>query len=152
MSENKILTVSVAAYNVEKYLGTAIDSLTGCKKADGMEILIINDGSNDGTEKIAAAYEEKFPGLLRLVNKENGGWGSTVNTGIRLARGKYFRQLDADDFYRSENLEEYIRFLKKEEADLVISPFVVFDDRTGQIRKRIGYEFGKSSGRLSDML
>lgn len=81
----KILTVVIPAYNVEKYLERCMHSFEIPEILDKIEILVINDGSKDGTEQIARAYCEKYPQTYFLYNKENGGHGSGINYGIRYA-------------------------------------------------------------------
>ena len=120
---NKILTISIAAYNVQAYLENCLDSLL-IPSLDKLEVLIENDGSKDNTATIAKTYEEKYPGVFRLVNKENGGYGSTINNSIRLATGKYFKQLDGDDWYETEHLEALICQLENVDADCVFTPFM----------------------------
>ena len=61
-----------------------------------MEILIVDDGSTDGTAAIADEYAEKHPSVVRVIHKENGGHGSAVNTGIENASGLYFKVVDSD--------------------------------------------------------
>ena len=57
----------------------------------------VNDGSNDGTELKAQKYVRKYPDSYQIINKVNGGHGSTINIGSKVARGKYFKIIDADD-------------------------------------------------------
>lgn len=127
----KILTVSIAAYNVEKFLEKTLESLV-IESMDLLEVLIINDGSKDNTLSIAEKYQKKYPNTFRVIDKENGGYGSTINTGIREAKGKYFKQLDGDDWYLTENLEKLCRDLKDKDADIIYNPYVRYlidDDR-----------------------
>lgn len=133
MSENYILTVSIAAYNVSKYLDDALKPFVESKHKDCIEVLIIDDGSKDDTAVIARKYQELHPKTFKLVSKENGGWGSTLNTGISLGRGKYFKQLDGDDYFSYENLDNFIEYLKETDSDLVHSPFMTFTDKNGAI-------------------
>ena len=127
---NKILTISIAAYNVDKFLDKTLQSLYKCKNLEKIEVLIINDGSADRTEEIAKKYVEKNSRVFRLVTKENGGYGSTINTSISMARGKYYKLLDGDDWYESDNLNEYIFFLEMCDKDCVYSPYwAISDDR-----------------------
>ena len=121
--ESKILTISIAAYNVDKYLENTLESLYKCKKIEKLDILIINDGSTDATEKIAKRYVEKNKGSFRLISKNNGGYGSTINESIRLAKGKYYKLLDGDDWFQTDNLDDYIDFLEKNEESCVYSPY-----------------------------
>jgi glycosyltransferase involved in cell wall biosynthesis len=64
-----------------------------------IEVLIVDDGSTDRTAEIADAYEEKYPGIVRAIHKENGGHGSGVNRGLKEAKGLYFKVLDSDDWF-----------------------------------------------------
>lgn len=122
--KDKVLTISIAAYNVEKYLKTALDSLlTDAETLGKMEILIVDDGSKDGTAELAQSYANQYPESFFVISKENGGWGSTVNCGIQNAHGKYFRLLDGDDWYVTENLPEYIHYLETIDADIVLSSY-----------------------------
>jgi glycosyltransferase involved in cell wall biosynthesis len=98
--KSKILTVSVSAYNVENYIDEALSKfLVLGDMLNDIEILIIDDGGTDRTKDIALMYAQKYPETYKFIHKQNGGWGSTVNTGIRLASGKYFKQLDGDDYF-----------------------------------------------------
>ncbi len=123
---NKVLTVSVAAYNVAPFLTQCLDSLASCRRKDLLEVLIVDDGSTDETAKIARAYCEREPEVFRLIQKENGGWGSTLNASIPEARGTYFRQLDGDDLLNTETLDRYLECLEEESADLVLTPYETF--------------------------
>ncbi|MBP5288410.1 MAG: glycosyltransferase family 2 protein, partial [Clostridia bacterium] len=87
----KILSVSVAAYNMEKLIRQNLDSFVASRYRDEIEVLVIDDGSKDATPEIAREYEEKYPDTVRLIRQPNAGPGSTVNRGLENARGKYFR-------------------------------------------------------------
>lgn len=134
----KILSVSIAAYNVEKTLREALDPFLSEGIREYVDVMIVNDGSKDSTPDIALEYQNMYPDTFRLINKENGGWGSTLNVGMKNARGKYFKQLDGDDFFSHENLADFIQFLKKTDADFVQSPFLTFEDGTGAIIREWG--------------
>ena len=112
---NPVLTISIAAYNVGVYLKEGLDSLEG---VDGLEVLIINDGSTDDTARVAGAFVESNPDVFRLINKENGGYGSTVNCGVEEARGKYFKILDGDDWFDKSALQGLVDAMRVSDADL----------------------------------
>lgn len=120
-SELPVLTIVVPAYNVEDYLEKCLDSLLNHKNAGKTEILVINDGSTDQTAEIGNEYERLSNGIVRIINKENGGHGSTINRGIQEARGIYFRLIDGDDWVNSEALEELVDRLETETSDLVLT-------------------------------
>lgn len=133
MNNECILTVSVAAYNVENYIKTALNSFSDVCFNDAVEVLIITDGATDNTDTIAQDYVSKYPHIFKLIKKQNGGWGSTLNVGIKNAKGKYFKQLDGDDYFKKENLLDFISFLRANDQDLILSPFSTFDDESGEI-------------------
>ena len=92
----KYITFAVPCYNSESYMRRCVDSLlTGGKD---VEIILINDGSTDGTAQIADEYQLTYPDIVRAVHKENGGHGSGVNKGLELARGVYYKVVDSDDW------------------------------------------------------
>lgn len=130
----KILTISIASYNVEKYIEKTLNSLI-IDNIDLLEVLVIIDGSKDKTMEIAKKYEKKFPGTFRVIYKENGGYGSTINTGIENAKGKYFKQLDGDDWYNTENLNQLCLDLKNIDVDVVYSSFIEHNDKTNEEKK-----------------
>ena len=115
------MTVSIAAYNVDKYLDQTLSSLNDQRFLDDIEVLIIDDGSKDGTKDIALRYQNIVPDTFKYIQKENGGHGSTINKGIELATGKYFRVIDGDDWVDSDGFFEYIKLLKHSDADLVLT-------------------------------
>lgn len=119
----KILTISIASYNVEKYIAETLDSLVQSPAIDDLEILVVNDGSKDRTVEIVKGYEEKYPQSVKLIDKPNGGWGSTINASLQVATGKYFKLLDGDDWFETKNIEPFIEFLKKAEEDVVFTQY-----------------------------
>ena len=100
----KILTISVAAYNVEKTLDKTLESFNDARVYNDLEVLIVDDGSKDNTKLVAQKYEKIAPQTFKYVEKENGGHGSTINKGISLATGKYFKVIDGDDWVDTDAL------------------------------------------------
>ena len=123
MMKNKILSISVAAYNVENVLETCLDSLAQSRYLDDIEVLVINDGSKDNTAAIARKYQDKYPNSFYVVNKENGGHGSTINESIKRAHGKYFKVLDGDDWVDVEEFDGFLEDLFRCEADLMVNDY-----------------------------
>lgn len=116
----KILTVLVPVYNTEKYIKRCLDSVLLESVLEDIEILVVSDGSKDGSVDIAKSYQEKFPETVRVIEKENGGHGSTINKGLELATGTYFRVLDSDDWFNPIDFQEFVKRLKDETSDLVV--------------------------------
>ncbi len=106
----KLITFTVPCYNSESYMRRCIDSLL--KAGRDAEIIIVNDGSSDGTSAVAHRYEAEYPDIVRVVDKENGGHGSGVNTGLRLAKGEYFKVVDSDDWLDEKALRRLMRDLR----------------------------------------
>ena len=142
---NKILTVGIAAYNMELYLSRCLDSLVCIGNLNDVEILIVNDGSTDATLQIAQEYESLYSQSVKVIDKPNDGWGSVVNLVIQEATGKYFRLLDADDWYESDSFSEFVSRLSAISSDLVLSPYMLEYVEIG--KKRLvpfqNVEFGK---------
>ena len=118
----KILTITIPSYNVEAYIAATLDTMVTINNLDLLEILVVNDGSKDNTVTVAQQYVDKHPNSVRIIDKENGGHGSTINAGIREATGKYFKVVDGDDWVDSVALQNLLDFLKDHDADLIINP------------------------------
>ena len=117
MNKYKI-SVIVPVYNTEKYLHKCLDSLV-FQTLQGVEIIAIDDGSKDSSGVILDEYKEKYPGMFRVVHKENGGQASARNLALSMCRGEYIGFLDSDDFVKEEMFEKMYIAAKKEDADYV---------------------------------
>lgn len=107
---------------------------------EDVEILIVNDGSKDKTKKIGKQYAERFPSIVKVINKENGGHGDAVNSGLSHASGKYFKVVDSDDWVDEDSLMkllEVIRGFVREgsEVDMIVSNYVY--EKAGMEHKKI---------------
>lgn len=122
----KTLTFLIPCYNVSSCVSHCIDSMLVDDILDDIEILLINDGSKDNTLEILHQYEAKYPSIIRVIDKENGGWGTAINLGIREAKGKYLKEVDADDWVSSDNLKEYVAFLKANEIDYIATDYTEY--------------------------
>lgn len=120
----KTITISIASYNVEKFLRETLDSLCSPEILDDIEIIIVNDGSKDSTPLIAQEYVKKFPNSFIVIDKENGGYGSTINASLAIAKGKYFRILDGDDWVDTNQFISFVKKLKNINTDLVLTDFM----------------------------
>lgn len=124
----KILTIGIPVYNMERYLDRCLSSVTGISNLDKVEIIVVNDGSKDMSLAIARTYEQRFPESVRVIDKPNGGWGSGINRTIKEATGKYYKSLDSDDWFDSKNLAQFVTELEGIEADLILTPFIEIDE------------------------
>lgn len=122
--ENKILSISVAAYNVEKFIDRTLSSLIVSREyIDKLDVIVVDDGSKDKSFEIAQKYADRYPESFRIIKKENGGHGSTLNVSVREAKGKYFKMLDGDDWYDKNELESLIKKLEDINVDIVLCPY-----------------------------
>ena len=137
----KILSISVAAYNLGDMIRDNLDSFVKAPKEvlDKIEILVTNDGSTDDTEKIVKEYAKKYPKSVILINQKNQGAGSTVNSGIKHATGKYFKMIDGDDWVETQNLEGLIENLENSDADIVLTDMLTYNEAEKRITDRSGY-------------
>lgn len=127
--ENKILTIAIPAYNMEKYIDRCISSVTNSPEIDTLDIIVVNDGSKDRTLALAKAYEDKYPHSVRVIDKPNGGWGTCINTAIRAAKGKYIKTLDSDDWFDTAALSQFVALLRTLDVDHVLSTHNEVDDK-----------------------
>lgn len=118
----KILTVSIAAYNGEKTLSKALESCV-VQGIEQLDVIVVDDGSTDHTSAIAEHYAAQWPDSFRVIRQPNGGYGSALMTGLANARGKYFRTLDCDDWFDVDALKAMLRYLEKCNTDIVFSNY-----------------------------
>ncbi len=109
----KYISFVVPCYNSASYMKRCIDSLL--VGGEDVEIIIVNDGSTDDTLKIAKSYQKDYPTIIKVIDKENGGHGSGVNAGLKIAEGKYFKVVDSDDWVNKEALNKLLKTIKKQE-------------------------------------
>lgn len=129
----KILSVSIAAYNAAKFLDKCIHSFVDSSVADKVELIIVNDGSKDNTKDVALKYADEYPDIVKFIDKENGGHGSTINASIPVATGKYYKVVDSDDWVDREGIEKLVAYLETCDVDLVLNPYCKVDERTGKV-------------------
>lgn len=126
---NKLLSIVVPVYKVEQYIRKCLDSLiVSDELMDQLEVIVVNDGTPDRSAIIAKEYEKKYPQTFRVIDKENGNYGSCINRGLKEARGKYIRICDGDDSYDSEYFCNFLRTLESIDADLFLTDYVVVDN------------------------
>lgn len=125
---NKLLTIVIPTYNMQDYLHRCLDSLVlnDEQLMSQLEVLVVNDGSKDNSSAIAHEYETKYPDTFRVIDKENGNYGSCINRGLKEATGKYIKILDADDWFDAEEFSRYLEELKHADVDMVLTPFKTY--------------------------
>lgn len=121
---------------MEIYLSKCLSSLIipDEKLLKSLEVLVVNDGSKDNSSKIAHEFETKYPDTFRVIDKENGNYGSCINRGLKEATGKYIKVLDADDYFNTDNFTQYLHSLKEVDVDLIITDYDLVTE-TGAIKE-----------------
>lgn len=134
----KDITFVVPCYNAEDYMKRCLDSLLFCGE-DG-EIIIIDDGSTDNTGEIADEYAAVYPNIVTVIHKANGGHGSGINAGLRIAAGRFFKVVDSDDWLDRKALERLMKCLKqqKDGVDMVVCNYV-YDHLYENRQKSVGF-------------
>lgn len=117
-----LITVAIAAYNVEKYIATMLDSIIAQTYVN-LDILVINDGSTDGTLEICRQYTDS---RIRVITKENGGLSTARQTALENARGDYLCMVDGDDVLHSRYVEDMYRLIRETNADICVCEYQEF--------------------------
>lgn len=123
----KLITFAVPCYNSEAYMDHCIQTLLHA--GDEGEIILVDDGSTDGTGAIADGYAREHPGVVRVIHQANGGHGEGVNQGIAHAEGLYFYVVDSDDWLNEAALDRLLEHLRSaarmsEPVDLYLVNYV----------------------------
>lgn len=135
--ENLIPKVSVIVpvYNVEHYLAKCLDSLVN-QSLQNIEIIVVNDGSKDGSENIIQQYSEKYSDKIKAFTKENGGLSDARNFGIDQATGDYLGFVDSDDYVSGTMFEDMLNLAEKNDAEMVICNIQKVDEE-GNITQKL---------------
>jgi len=136
------MSIIIPAYNMETLLPRCLDSLIlDDELMQLFEVLVINDGSKDSSSEIAHKYEKKYPDIFKVVDKENGNYGSCMNVALKMAQGKYFRTLDADDWFDKEEFIKYLKEAQKSEADMLLSESWIYYVKNKKLEKHTFDEY-----------
>lgn len=123
------ISVVIPIYNVEKYLQECMDSVVHQTLKD-IEIICMDDGSTDRSGKIVDEYAQA-DSRVRVIHKENTGYGNSMNIGLENARGKYIAIVESDDFITSNILQDLYENAERENAEVVKSDFAFFSGEKG---------------------
>lgn len=135
------VSILVPCYNVAKYLPECLDSIVN-QTLGSIEIICINDGSTDETLDIIKRYAEKDSRIV-IIDKENEGYGKSMNRGIDAATGEYIGIVESDDWVEPDAFETLFNTAKKHKADVVKADFVFFDNDTRAERPSWGIGLDK---------
>lgn len=134
MKQDVLLSVIVPVYNVEEYLPRCVDSILA-QTYENLEIILVDDGTKDNSDKICDAYAEK-DSRIKVIHKENGGLSSARNAGIDIAKGDYLAFVDSDDWIEPDMYEQMLALAEQHGVKLVCAGRYDVDSENGQ--KTIG--------------
>ncbi len=134
----KLLSIAIPCYNSAAYMEKCIESLL--IGGEDVEIIVVNDGSKDDTSVIGHKYADRYPNIVKVVDKPNGGHGSAVNSGLEAATGLFFKVVDSDDWVQDKAYMEILEKLREFAGsgtvlDMLISNFVY--EKEGAATKRV---------------
>ena len=114
---HKVLSIIVPVYNTAPYLERCVSSLVSQNK-DSVEVILVDDGSNDGSEHLCDLYEKRYP-FIKTLHKENGGLASARNAGLAASNGEYVNFLDSDDWLDDGSVNEILDVIEKCEPAII---------------------------------
>lgn len=154
---SKVISLIIPTYNMASLLPRCMDSILAAGVNDSIEAIVVNDGSKDNSLEIAREYEKKYPKCITVIDKPNGNYGSTINAALPVAKGKYVKILDSDDWVDSEAFNRFVSELDKFDTDIAVTHFnIIHDDGSRELSKydvygRNLYEYGQTY-QLDDIL
>ena len=133
----KRLSIIVPTYNMEAYLARCVKSVLRTPSLASVEVIIVNDGSRDRSLRIARELADRYASTVRVIDKPNGNYGSTINAALPLAQGEYVKILDADDEFDGRRLAELLAVLQRlSGVDMVVTPYI---DKGRRTERRVDY-------------
>lgn len=146
----EIVSIIVPIYNVEQYLEKCVDSLAS-QTYENIEIFLVDDGSPDNCPKICDELKKKDK-RIKVVHKENGGYGSALECAINNIKGKYFIICDPDDWLEPDAIDVLIDKMLSESVDIVIGgKYLVYNDGTKLDTNEHDYRFLKPNQKYTDL-
>lgn len=129
---NELVSIITPCYNGEKYISETIDSALK-QTYTNFEMIIVDDGSKDGSSNIVKKYQQK-DSRIKFLQQANAGSAAARNNGIRHAKGRYIALLDADDVWKPNFLEEQINFMQQKNTICVYSSYDRIDENSKSIQ------------------
>lgn len=123
-----VVSVILPVYNAEKYIESAIKSVLAQDFID-FELIIVNDGSTDGSLKLIEGFKDS---RIILINKENQGISHALNDGLRFASGEFIARMDADDICHPRRISRQVEFLRKNSSIVLVASNVIYIDEHGE--------------------
>lgn len=148
IDNRKKITLIITVYNGEKYLRACLDSVIR-QTYKAFELILIDDGSNDGSPDIADEYQNKYPEFMKTIHQKNGGLSNARNTGLKFVNGDYIAFADADDMLQSDYLETLYNAAIDTDSDYIICGYTRIDEmgRCLGIRNAKDWEMSLDDGK-----
>ena len=124
LNKKQKVSVIIPVYNVKEYLEEALDSVIN-QTYKNLEIILVDDGSDDGSEIICKEYSKK-DSRIKLICRKNGGLSAARNTGLDNMTGDYVAFLDSDDVFLPEAIEKSVNIMLSNDVDCVIFKFIIY--------------------------
>lgn len=155
-TEGKVLKLSyiVPVYKVEKYLRQCVDSILA-QTMNEYEIILVDDGSPDNCPAICDEYKEKYPDIVKVIHKKNGGLPVARNIGLEVAKGEYVFFFDGDDYLIADGIAEIYNKAKHYNADVIQTSYFSQDEKTEKItenKSAFSYEKVYNHSDMEDMI
>ena len=120
-----LISYLVPVYNVEKYIQRCLDSIL-CQRGADFEVVLLDDGSKDSSGAICDEYAQRYPGIIRVIHKENEGLFATRRRGFREAKGDWFVCVDSDDYILENHLQTIAQVIEEHDCDMVMFDYESF--------------------------
>lgn len=138
MENNTKVSVIIPVYQVENYLERAVDSVLA-QTLKEIEIILVDDGSEDGSGVICDRYAAEFPDVVRVIHKQNEGLGMARNSGVDIAKGEFIAFLDSDDTVEAEMYEELYQKALEGGCDIVMCDVRIIREEEGTTSESVTY-------------
>lgn len=132
MSSQPVLTIAVPIFNMERCLAHNLDTYCDERFAGRVEVLCLNNASEDSSREIIQNFVSRYPQIFQMVDRNSRGYGSSINSAIDIAKGQYFRIVDADDWVDTNELAKLVNTLTKCHADIVLTDYQIVNMQDGK--------------------
>lgn len=133
MNEECILTIAIPTFNMERWLKKNLATYCDVSLFDCLEVLCLNNASEDSSKEIIEQYTTQYPRIFRLMDRDSRGYGSSINAALAEAKGRYFRIVDADDWVDTDELICQINALRGCQADIVLTDYQIVNLQDGSM-------------------
>lgn len=127
-----ILSIAVPTFNMERWLEKNLTTYIDQRLSGRMEVLCLNNASEDRSKEIIEGFVARMPDIFRLIDRDSRGYGSSINEALSQARGIYFRIVDADDWVDTEALVALVDRLETCKVDVVLTDYQKVNLQTGE--------------------